>query len=175
MRNIGPRFCKCSKFLREGGAADATMVCQQDKHTPLSLLTNHEAEFRLTCLTTFNLFSNRNKSIIHRSLHILHCDAKPGFCSIQLQCMSYGRDYSVPSSTNTLISIHEYFFRFNISMQKVSANNSFNSSGYIYLIYCRTYSGKFLQVKYDNNIVKNQKKTLYFFHTFLYVSIILDL
>lgn len=65
-------------------AADATTVHQLDKHILLSLLTSHRAESRLTCLTTFNLFSNRIKSIIHRNLHILQYDAKVGFCAIQL-------------------------------------------------------------------------------------------
>lgn len=65
-------------------AADATTVHQLDKHILLSLLTSHRAESRLTCLTTFNLFSNRIKSIIHRHLHILQYDAKVGFCAIQL-------------------------------------------------------------------------------------------
>lgn len=90
------------------------MVHQQDKHTSLSLLTSHRAESRLTRLTTFNLFSNKIKSIIHRNLHILHCDAKLSFCSIRLQSMSYRRDHSAPSSTDTLISSQEYFSRFKL-------------------------------------------------------------
>lgn len=81
-------------------AADATIVHQLDKHILLSLLTSHRTESRLTCLTTFNLFSNRIKSIIHRNLHILPYDAKVEFCTIQWWWMSYRRDRGLSSSTS---------------------------------------------------------------------------
>lgn len=80
-------------------AADATTVHQLDKHILLSLLTSHRTESRLTCLTTFNLFSNRIKSIIHRNLHILPYDAKVEFCTTQLWWMLYSRDRGLSSST----------------------------------------------------------------------------
>lgn len=118
-------------------AADATTVHQLDKHILLSLLTSHRAESRLTCLTTFNLFSNRIKSIIHINLHILQYDAKVGFWSVQLQRMSCRRDQSLPSSTNTLISSHGYFPMLKVFYGRSSAQLLFHLF-WLCLLYSRT-------------------------------------
>lgn len=152
-----------------GVAADATTVHQPDKHTVLSLLTSHRAESRLTCLTTFNLFSNRIKSIIHRNLHILQQDTKVGFCSIQLQCVSQRRDHSLPSSTNTLISSHGYF-----SMFKVFYGGSFGQLFFhlfwLHILALLQNLGKFLWAEYDHNIVKSQKR-FFFSQTFFHILV----